>query len=242
MAATAILCGASAPSFATTFTTNFNSGVLDPNLLTSTPLGFGISLTDGQAVFSKTAGTGNGSADIVTNFSLLGDFTVSVLANRINPFGIEMGVAVVPTSSSGGFADTFFSRSGAIVANQFIIPGFGYDTTDNSAALVTFLIQRSGYTMSLLFNDGSGFNTLKSDTDASLAAPMQVDLFLVNEVGDTSAQQGTFDNFSITANQFSGFVAASPIAEPETYAMMLAGLGLLGFAARRRKQKETAAA
>jgi hypothetical protein len=33
----------------------------------------------------------------------------------------------------------------------------------------------------------------------------------------------------------------SPIPEPETYAMMLAGLGLLGFMARRRKQKETAA-
>lgn len=34
----------------------------------------------------------------------------------------------------------------------------------------------------------------------------------------------------------------TPIPEPETYAMLLAGLGLLGFAARRRKQKEAAAA
>jgi len=36
-------------------------------------------------------------------------------------------------------------------------------------------------------------------------------------------------------------VFASPVPEPETYAMLLAGLGLLGFAARRRKQKEVAA-
>ena len=34
----------------------------------------------------------------------------------------------------------------------------------------------------------------------------------------------------------------APVPEPETYAMMLAGLCLLGFAARRRKQKEAAAA
>ena len=35
---------------------------------------------------------------------------------------------------------------------------------------------------------------------------------------------------------------AAPIPEPETYAMLLAGLGLLGFHARRRKQKEAALA
>ena len=34
----------------------------------------------------------------------------------------------------------------------------------------------------------------------------------------------------------SGFTATPPIPEPEVYAMMLAGLGLLGWIARRRKQ------
>lgn len=37
-----------------------------------------------------------------------------------------------------------------------------------------------------------------------------------------------------------GAVAVTPVPEPETYAMLLAGLGLLGFAARRRKQKQAA--
>jgi len=32
-------------------------------------------------------------------------------------------------------------------------------------------------------------------------------------------------------------IAAAPVPEPETYAMMLAGLGMLGFVARRRRRK-----
>lgn len=49
---------------------------------------------------------------------------------------------------------------------------------------------------------------------------------------------------STDADQFyiSGMTITAAIPEPETYAMLLAGLGLLGFAARRRKLKEAAAA
>jgi len=36
------------------------------------------------------------------------------------------------------------------------------------------------------------------------------------------------------------FAVANPVPEPETYAMLLAGLGLLGFMARRRKQQPAA--
>jgi len=37
------------------------------------------------------------------------------------------------------------------------------------------------------------------------------------------------------AAQFSGNVQITPVPEPETYALMLAGLGAIGFVARRRK-------
>ena len=50
-----------------------------------------------------------------------------------------------------------------------------------------------------------------------------------------------------TANGSTGMVAArdlvptTPVPEPETYAMLLAGLGLMGFVARRRQRKLAAA-
>jgi hypothetical protein len=52
-------------------------------------------------------------------------------------------------------------------------------------------------------------------------------------------------NFAGTNARFDNFVldqVAAPIPEPETYAMLLAGLGLLGFEARRRKKPTSATA
>ena len=44
---------------------------------------------------------------------------------------------------------------------------------------------------------------------------------------------------SAISGSYGGNVAVSPIPEPETYAMMMAGLGLVGFMARRRKKTES---
>lgn len=43
---------------------------------------------------------------------------------------------------------------------------------------------------------------------------------------------------SDTGASFGGAVMLAPVPEPETYGMMLGGLGVLGFLARRRKAKQ----
>ncbi|RYG87745.1 MAG: PEP-CTERM sorting domain-containing protein [Alphaproteobacteria bacterium] len=75
----------------------------------------------------------------------------------------------------------------------------------------------------------------------------------------TMLQSGAIDVWSITTNNlaagdyylqvsgnlvsdagasFGGAVMLAPVPEPETYGMMLGGLGVLGFLARRRKAKQ----
>jgi len=47
---------------------------------------------------------------------------------------------------------------------------------------------------------------------------------------DSYRGDADYDDFVVGVN----FVAA-PVPEPQTYAMLLAGLGLIGFSARRRE-------
>jgi hypothetical protein len=101
---------------------------------------------------------------------------------------------------------------------------------------------------------GIGFNYTPATTNSSstslpsilvLSTPSLNNILEVTFTGLTAAGSpiriGTFDSFEQTLTNRRDIVAGSAIVgtvpEPETYAMMLAGLGLLGFAARRRTQK-----
>ena len=67
-----------------------------------------------------------------------------------------------------------------------------------------------------------GFSTLADDS-----------ISLAYDIGDMAANQSVTFGYSYTF--------AGPVPEPEIYAMMAAGLGLMGFVARRRKQQIAAA-
>ena len=95
--------------------------------------------------------------------------------------------------------------------------------------------------------DDNGIVQLNGHTEASLVSdiPSPVDWGsfhafsipvsdLVQTVNTLTITSTGSDNF-LEAARLEGTLSISPIPEPETYAMLLAGLGLMGFIARRRK-------
>jgi hypothetical protein len=91
--------------------------------------------------------------------------------------------------------------------------------------------------------DGASGSVLKSWKAASattwqqytqtftFAAPKAVTLAFFAE-GKSDSYGGSIDNVS--------FTNITPVPEPETYAMLLAGLGLMGTIARRRNKSKSA--
>ncbi len=138
--------------------------------------------------------------------------------------------------SSGGTTPNFTSEVliaavGGQTISQIKFDYFTYyesiytTTSTNDWALWNGLSLISSGTMSAI---GGPVNT-----DKPVGDPFELDL----TPGLYSALRLTFDNN--TAMGFDNFsVTAVPaIPEPETYALMLAGLGVVGFMARRRKAK-----
>ena len=130
---------------------------------------------------------------------------------------------VGPTDGSvGSFKSTFY--------NSYF--GFNFSSPD-SYNTISFL--RDGntvisYSGTDLANqiDGVGGLVTGGDRNAS---------WYLNVSVDNAAQYFNEVRFSSSSNAFEtdnhAFIA---VPEPETYAMLLAGLGLMGFVARRRKQ------
>jgi hypothetical protein len=56
-------------------------------------------------------------------------------------------------------------------------------------------------------------------------------IFALNQFQNVGSSLG-----ALTFNSSSNVTFTAAVPEPETYAMMMAGLGMLGFIARRRKQ------
>ncbi|MDT7519546.1 FxDxF family PEP-CTERM protein [Rhodoferax sp. TBRC 17660] len=170
---------------------------------------------------------------------------LAVLASTANA-GVFTGQSVefqyfypnLSTPYGGASNGTFAVGAGVEVAN--VVDGIG--TLDISDDGFTAHFTRDGG-----FSNGS-FNGFRiTDISGTIGAFTSFSLVSNTGLGGTPTLSFDADNLYVNwqGQSFNGgdvvfSVNVAPVPEPETYAMMLAGLGLLGAAARHRKQKQAA--
>lgn len=159
----------------------------------------------------------------------------------------KIAIAIALAASSAvSMASTAMSSASGPIPNSEAWVGFGIAsggvpgsadfTFDPSAAYLNALLTVSGAT---LFGTGQvTFSNVQLDGTAFTASGSN--WVYTGPVAD-AVHHITF-NYSLPTGNFAQYTAtavmtAAPIPEPETYAMMLAGLGALGFVARRRQGK-----
>jgi len=172
--------------------------------------------------------------------TLLGSLIVVallVLPGRVGAATIVQTVtypSVGPIIAAGtlGVSDSFSGLIGDTFLDHFMFsvqPSATFTLTTNSLFQGGLTVSSgelwNGAGTTQFFPTGSPFFT-----SSPILSPGAYDLRISGTLTATSGLHGVAINFSPTA----------PIPEPEAYAMMLAGLGLMGFVARRRKQKDAA--
>lgn len=140
--------------------------------------------------------------------------------------------------TAGNTLSLTWNKQSEFMNNPAIAPFNGFRISDTSNQLPDILgvsITNTSYTPSTYGNLIAGFGPSNLTFDANniyvnLNTSMWHDLAPVpGQMGDTFR-----DKISVTVD-----FQAAPIPEPETYAMLLAGLGLMGAVVRRRKLRQS---
>jgi hypothetical protein len=159
-------------------------------------------------------------------------------------------VLVTHDDGAGGFNAHFGDAFGASVLGSSFSDLFTFTvgSSFDSAASLTSSYLRSSTTKDLLI---TGFSLYKYDplTMAMLGTPITginntaggpspTDSWSLSALGLTSGNYVLKVDGQVVGNgggAFGGDLTISPVPEPATYGMLVAGLGLVGFMARRRK-------
>jgi hypothetical protein len=149
------------------------------------------------------------------------------------------------TDGSGFFGDTFaMNNNGNTFADRFTFTVGGTGAGSSLDAIISSVSHSADTGL-----DITGVSLYNAAGDALVSAghSLQTGSIDVWTVSTNNLAAGNYylqvsgNLVSDQAASFGGAVAmAAPVPEPETYGMMLAGLGVLGFLARRRKSTKPA--
>jgi hypothetical protein len=158
------------------------------------------------------------------------------------------------TDGSGFFGDTFaMNNNGATFADHFTFSVNG-TTASNFDAIISSISRTADTGLDIsglsLYRVGGGTGTggTAGDTLVTSGTSLHSGEMDVWTLSSDNLAAGDYyvlvsgNLVSDTSASFGGAVMLAPVPEPETYGMMLAGLGVLGFLARRRKQAANQAA
>lgn len=137
-----------------------------------------------------------------------------------------------------GTLDSSAPDTSSGVSSKFALNAVISDTwnfTLDTASLVSFGAQQSFTSMSGAIQNFSGV-LVGYGSLLSITIPTQANL---SWSGTLAAGTYSVDITGLSAaknSQYTATLSATPVPEPETYALLLAGLGVIGFVASRRKQ------
>ena len=196
-----------------------------------------LSITDGQLTTLTTAERFSG---IYRPFNFSAPVSISATLAETSGFGgllerYGADIGILSDGTSGGYRVSFY-RGDQNFDNSEIILMDGASRIASISPQIQF-----GHQIDVQLNfqrDGSVFGAISQNgqSESFSFGPHQIlssgaNVFIgLNDAdgrGTSNPLQHRVDNFSIT----------SPIPEPESYAMLLAGLAMLGFANRRRQRK-----
>lgn len=193
----------------------------------------GTAFNTGESYSSWTTGAATVLAGSVVRFSAIDKATASV---SVGSFMAE-AVSLSANRGTSATSDTIYAYLGGLTADATPTT---FLTAISNAASITAAADGGLTNTGLVV--GSTATQLASGTDfaeytGTRAGQTSFDGYkpLVANVAAnwTNGGEGAFETTVPNTTAFT--VVAAPVPEPETYGMLLAGLGLVGFATRRRQ-------
>jgi hypothetical protein len=138
-----------------------------------------------------------------------------------------VAAAALAVVSASSFASTYSFDGSSEFTFSFVVSG----ASSVDAAVTSSVVNGYGFDITSVLFDGTPFESagisaggITSDFFSYSAALITPGLHSISVYGDA------------LGSSYHGNVVLTPVPEPETYALMLAGLGVGGFLLRRRRQ------